>query len=203
MKVLLYTFYNRWRVSCRAIYEFQFNEYFQKSKHKINKGTPLFGNNESTVLEDNLMCEKNSDVGIEKFYYGRFTSLRKILIKNNFDYILGIANGNKNAKYIRIEQVFVNRFGMNKILPNFQISQVWKPTWDIKIPNEYSNDVKFPDNFTTGPCNRSVVNILDVIRVNNLRAKVAFVHLKGGIMVDEAKEFIFNTINNTTIYNGR
>ena len=178
MKILLYTFYNRWRVSCRAIYEFQFDCNYRGKDDKIISGTPLFDNNNLTILVDKSTSENNCNIELQKFYYGRFTSLRKILIENNFDYILGIANGNKNAKYFRTEQVFINRFGTNKILPNFQISQVWKPTWNIKIPNKYKSEVKFPDNFTIGPCNRSVVNILDVVRVNKLKSKVAFVHLK-------------------------
>lgn len=199
MKILVYTFYNRWRVSCRAVFEFQIARNYLENKHKMIKGVSLFSDNIPTVYEDNFMCEKMSDVEIHKFYYGRFTCLRKILIENNFDYIIGIANGNKNAKYIRIEQVFINKYGLNKILPNYKISQVWKPTWSIKLPMKFKSEVKFPDNFTTGPCNRSVVNILDVVRVNKLKSKVAFIHLKGGAKVDEVKELIQNVIVQVTI----
>lgn len=166
-KVLLYTFYNRWRVSCRAVYEFDVNSL--------------------------------GHIGLEihKFYYGRFLGLRKILIENNFDYILGIANGSKNSKKIRIEQQFINRYGKNKILNKYKINKVWNPTWKLEVSDKYNDRCIYPDTVTTGPCNRSVVNIQEVIRVNGLNSSVAFIHLQGDISLPETKDFIqFILLNN-------
>ncbi len=162
MKILLYSFYNRWSISCRSVYEFCY------SKNHLSNNQNL--NNVSGKRENNIMNKTpDFDVEIIKFYYGKFSSLKRLLIDSDFDYIFGVGNGRKNARFYKVELCFINKYGSKPIIPKYPITQVWNSTWEIKIPNELLDSVIYSNSITTGPCNRSVVNILEIIRLNQLK----------------------------------
>lgn len=171
MKILLYSFYNRWSISCRSVYDFCY------SKNHLSNNQNL--NNVNGKRENNIMNKiPDFDVEIIKFYYGKFSSLKRLLLDSSFDYILGVGNGRKNARFHKVELCFINKYGSKAIIPKYPITQVWNSTWEIKISDELLDSVVYSNSITTGPCNRSVVNILEIIRLNQLKGKVGFIHLR-------------------------
>jgi|GEM_PF-1881044 len=100
-------------------------------------------------------------------------NLVKQIEANGYLKVLGLGNYRKDAKRIRIEGRFVNRYGKNVIVPG--APEYLYPSWNHlkgKIPNSYVADK--PSN---GPCNRSGYLISSAISKRHFPTKFAFLHV--------------------------
>jgi hypothetical protein len=109
---------------------------------------------------------------IDKLFIPNTFSTKKLLEKiPNYEYVIGIADQNRNANQSRFDPKYVNRYGKRIIIEN-------------GIEEYISNlDIVLPDTFykyastTNGPCNRSAYLIMNEIISNHLDTKFGFFHL--------------------------
>jgi hypothetical protein len=94
-----------------------------------------------------------------------------LLTKNEYDYVLGIGNYRKNAKKIRIESKFINKYGTKEIFPGKP--SFYEATWNV----EPTASCQIANNGSNGPCNYSAYVIADFLKTNKLPTKTAFVHI--------------------------
>ena len=111
---------------------------------------------------------------VKKFIWGNrrgAEALTNFIVKNKFTHILGLGDYRKNAKRIRIEGRFINKYGRSKI--DIKGKYSYKSTWDLPIlENMYISDK--PSN---GPCNRSGYLLAQAIEMEDLDTKLGFVHI--------------------------
>ena len=110
------------------------------------------------------------------------------IIHENYTHVLGLGNFRKDAKKIRIETLFINKYGKNYIRKDAPM--FYQPTWELPLYENCIKGIK-PSN---GPCNRSVYMILDAQIINNLQTKVAFVHIPRMFDVEKARNIIVDII---------
>lgn len=156
MKVLVYTFYNRWGKTSRLLYNLH-----------------------------------NPDV--EKFYINNgLRGVNQLISKiktDEFDFIIGLGDYRKDAKRIRIESVFINRYGRKPIIDKVP-SVLFSTASLVPCENSYIGDK--PSN---GPCNRSAFLLQNTINENNLKTKLAFVHVPRSFDSLTAEKILSNWID--------
>jgi hypothetical protein len=112
--------------------------------------------------------------------------LTKNIIQENYSHVLGLGDFRKDAKKIRTETVFINKYGKNYIRKDAPM--FYKSTWKLPLYENCIRGIK-PSN---GPCNQSAYMILDSLNVNNLQTKVAFVHIPRMFDMDSVKNILNN-----------
>ena len=115
---------------------------------------------------------------INKFFLGNLKYLSTNILKNNYDYILGLGDYRIGTKNIRIETIFNSK---EESLPR---------TWILPTKENIILSTK-PG---TGPCNRSSYLSLDTIKKNNLSTKFAFVHIPRDFNFPQALNYINSVI---------
>lgn len=110
--------------------------------------------------------------GVDKLFVPNTFSTKKLLeIIPSYNYVIGIADHNRNAKESRFDPRYVNRYGRRMILENGEEEYV--SNWDIILPEgfyEYKG-------ITNGPCNRSAYLIMNEIINKKLNTRFGFFHL--------------------------
>jgi hypothetical protein len=121
---------------------------------------------------------------IHKIYLGNLKSLASHIIKEKYDYILGLGDSRRGGKKIRIEEIYKNEYGRREIIIGGKAS--YKSSWKLEL----NNNTIHSQNAYNGPCNRSAYFLLSEIEKNNLSTKLAFVHIPKDFIFSEAKERI-------------
>ncbi len=98
-------------------------------------------------------------------------TLVNTLIKNNYKYVLGLGDYRKNARRIRIEARFINKYGKSKI--DEAGPEFYNASWKLKL----LDDMYISDKPSWGPCNRSAYKAARCIDEKGLKTKIAFVHI--------------------------
>lgn len=117
-------------------------------------------------------------------------SLVTHILKNHYQFILGLGDFRKDARRIRIEAKFINKYGKSKILeigPKYYYATG-------KLP--LSENLYLSSKASNGPCNRSAYLLADTIATHKLQTKLAFVHIPSSFKIHKAEKVItrwFNT----------
>lgn len=110
---------------------------------------------------------------IDKLFVPNTFSTKKLLeIISNYEYVIGIADQNKNASRSRFDPKYVNRYGRRMILEGGREEYI--SNLRIDLPEgfyEYKS-------ITNGPCNRSAYLIMNKIANEKLNTKFGFFHLR-------------------------
>ena len=124
---------------------------------------------------------------IKKMYIHGVVSIHKLIshIENsNYEYIIGLGDYRSNAKKIRIESKFINKFGkfkIYKLAPDFL-----EATLNIKPIGE----TYVATNTTHGPCNRSAYILSNHIYNTGLGTKLGYIHIPSGKKIEEITPII-------------
>lgn len=124
------------------------------------------------------------DKDITKYFVGSLKQLQKSVREEKFDYIMGLGNYRKNAKYIRIENKFTNKYGRKEIIANGE--NIYFADWELNKKEGVVNS----NTPTLGPCNRSAYVLLDLIRKEKLNTKFAFIHIPKKYDFNQAFELL-------------
>jgi len=127
--------------------------------------------NPRTISNKIIFNSRTEDTDI--YFLGNLNSLINKICKNKYDLIIGIGNYRKNAKHIRIETKFINRYGKRKINltgPEFYSS-------NSTIQDGLNNNFIFSKTTTNGPCNRSGYKVMECIAKNAINSRFLFVHV--------------------------
>jgi len=130
------------------------------------------------------LYEAQIDVWDKLFLNGR--NLQSGLIKKlkDYDFVIGLADHNKNAKDGRLDPLYVNRNGRKKIL--LSGPEEYFSNWDLELPSGF---YRF-SSFSNGPCNRSAYLAMHEIAAQNLKTKFVFFHLPKTYNTDKLEEFL-------------
>jgi hypothetical protein len=118
----------------------------------------------------------------------------KHITRYNYKYVLGFADYRKNARRVRIEGEFINKYGKNTILKNGP--KIYKPNLDLstncKIIDNQDRPVEYyvADTHTWSSCNRSAYLSMHTIKENKLQTKFAFVHIPRSIPIKQMEKLI-------------
>lgn len=108
--------------------------------------------------------------------------------KHEYEFILGIGNYSRNAKKIRVEKIFQNKIGSNKVCldgKKFYESNLFIPVFENMISS---------DKTTTGPCNATAYLIHETIEKFSLKSKAGFLHISRGLEKEKVKDLLEKTI---------
>lgn len=111
------------------------------------------------------------------------------ILKNHYPYILGLGDFRKNAKRIRVEEKFINRYGKSKIINSGP--KYYYATWKILL----GENMCLSPKTSNGPCNRSACLVADTIKKNRLNAKFAFIHIPKDSNIKEAQNLLKNLLS--------
>ena len=163
--VLVYTFFNPHHLTFKILRSLDLG-LVDGGDNCIDSRLPSFVNNFGRA-------QRGNDIGmsVDKYYLGNLNSLAKHILETKPQYVLGLGDFRKDGKNIRVENVFVNKYGRNKIVENGK--EKYLATW--KIPEQ--NKIVFSQLGSWGPCNRSGYILSKVIEDNNLDTKLAFIHV--------------------------
>jgi pyrrolidone-carboxylate peptidase len=120
------------------------------------------------------------------YIYG-VASIQKLLshIENNdYDYVIGLGDFTKNAKNIRVESKFINKFFRNKI------STFGEEYLDATALLPILPGMHISSTTTHGPCNRSAYLIAQGIKERDLNTKIGYLHIPGGMDVEMIRGII-------------
>jgi hypothetical protein len=117
-------------------------------------------------------------------------TLVNTLLQNNYKYVLGLGDYRKDAKRIRIEAKFINKYGKGKISETGL--EFYNASWKLKP----LDDMYISDKPSWGPCNRSAYKAARCIDENNLETKVAFVHVPRKLEQDYVLSVLAKWIDN-------
>ncbi len=170
MKILLYTFYKRWGLCSRVVWEM----------------TDSVGNADLRSLQ------------LERYYISGLRGVSDLLKKieeENYDLVIGLGDYRKDAKKIRFETKFINKYGRNRILAKGEDCYNADEAFLNKIveigSKPVSTEMQISSSVTNGPCNRSAYLILNLIAEKNLKTEFAFIHVPRKMEIDYVKKFLF------------
>ena len=128
---------------------------------------------------------QNLENDIDKLFIpNRFATKKLLTLIPKYDYVIGIADHNKNAKRSRFDPKYINKYSKQDIIENG--TEYLESNLDIDIPNTFYT---FPST-TNGPCNRSGYLVMNDIVNNKLNTKFGFFHLKKDSCMDDLREII-------------
>ncbi len=131
---------------------------------------------------------------IDKFFISSAKSQQNLLDSiQNYDLVLGIADHNKRVINSRIDPLYINKYGKNKILSNSD--NFYKS--NISVEKLNLRNFYILSSFTNGPCNRSGYLIMNKISIANLHTKYCFAHLAPKNIDNDLKLLIQESINYT------
>lgn len=110
--------------------------------------------------------------------------LTKQVLKNKYKYVLGLGDYRKDAKKIRIESKFQNKYGKSKIKENG--FKYYMTNW--KLPKH--KQVYIAKNASRGPCNRSMYTLLHKLKQTCNSVKTAFLHVPSSFDKKEATHIV-------------
>ncbi len=123
---------------------------------------------------------------IDKLFIPHTFSTKKLLEAiPKYDYIIGIADHNKNAIKSRFDPRYVNMYGKKTILE--KSTEEYISNWDIVLPEgfyEYKST-------TNGPCNRSAYLIMNKIEKEKLNTKFGFFHLNKKCVEEDIRKLLY------------
>ncbi len=93
-----------------------------------------------------------------------------MISRENYDYILGLGDYNKLAKQIRVETIFVNRYG-KEVIDSLGREKCY-PSWSLS-----HESLRVSDKETNGNCNRAAYCVESALKQNALPSKHAFLHI--------------------------
>lgn len=108
---------------------------------------------------------------VDVLYLGKMDKLIDKIKNNNYDFILGIGNFGRNIKRIRVESKFVNKY--RKKETSLDGKSFYESTWKLYL----FNNMYLTRGVTDGACNRSAYLVLKFVEENNLKSKLAFLHV--------------------------
>jgi hypothetical protein len=115
----------------------------------------------------------DSQYKIDKYFVpGRFLTSKLLKKVQEYRYVIGIADHNKNATKSRVDVKFTNRYGKRLLIesgPEYNHSNL-----NLELPSTF---YQFSST-TNGPCNRSAYLIMDKILREELATKFGFFHLR-------------------------
>ncbi len=115
------------------------------------------------------------------------------VLSAKYDFILGLGDFRKDAKHIRIEKGFINKYGRNKIIEDGQ--EFYEATW--RLPG--FENCYYSDKASNGPCNRSGYLLSKLIADNELETKLAFVHVPSKFDLEKVKKMLNNWIESLLV----
>lgn len=105
---------------------------------------------------------------------------------SNFDFIIGIADHTKTALHSRIDPIYINKYGRNKI--KSESSDFYKSNFNF---DKFSLDNFYIfKSYTNGPCNRTAYLIMKEIKEKKLLTKFCFFHLSKKNVAEDLDEII-------------
>lgn len=175
MKILLYTFYKRWGLCSRVVWE----------------------------LTDSIRNADLRSLHLDRYYINGLNGVNGLLKKvetEEFDCVIGLGDYRKDSKKIRIEERFVNKYGKNLILTDGK--DWYNSTWDILnkphpaplLIGEGTIDISY--NAGNGPCNRSAYLVSELIERKDLKTKLLFLHVPRKMDLEYTVGVIQNLIQN-------
>lgn len=118
------------------------------------------------------------------FIPNRFATDKLLSVISKYNFVIGIADHNKNASKSRIDPTYINQYGRNEIKINDP--KYLKSNLNIGL----SDNFYVFDSTTNGPCNRSAYLVMDTIIENKLKTKFSFFHLKGDECLEDLGEIL-------------
>lgn len=103
-----------------------------------------------------------------------------------YDFVIGIADHNKNALRSRFDSQYINQYGRSNIKINGL--KFLKSNLNIDL----SDSFYVFDGTTNGPCNRSAYLVMDTIIENKLKTKFSFFHLRGDRCMEDLDKILYN-----------
>lgn len=141
---------------------------------------------------------RQAELTYSKPYYIRGLSgarrLMAHLRSHAYTNVIGIADYRKNARRIRIEGKFVNRFGKGMI--DEAGSAEYFPSRELPIPDDITDkEGRLVESYVAtschnGSCNRSAYLIAQMIEEEKLPTKLSFVHIPRSIPVAQIKRLL-------------
>lgn len=172
-RVLIYTFYNPRHLTFKVLRS------LGGLDNGIDSGQAL------RLAQGNArMTQMTEEVAVDKYYLGNLNSLTKHILETKPKYILGLGDYRKGSKAIRVETVFVNRYGKRPVAEGGK--EKYLATWEL----EKQDGVIFSETPTFGPCNRSAYYLMKFIEDNSLDTKLAFVHVPSSCSEMEVTKII-------------
>lgn len=195
MKILLYTFYKRWGLCSRVVWE------LMESMQKDDQDSSLRGAKRRSNLEIATPTSlARNDIILARYYINGLRGVSGLLKKieeENYDYIVGLGDYRKDANKIRVESKFVNKYGRNEILEDGKDCY----NADVGFLQEIVDENKphpipllLGEGTTNGPCNRSAYLISELIERKSLKAKLLFLHIPRESVLDCTEKIIQNVI---------
>lgn len=147
------------------------------------------------ALEEDPMIQELMASQSLLIYKGIFKSKAPALIRKVESFkpthILGLASYRKDAKLIRLEQEFINKYGTSVI--NINMPEKLYATWNI-TDTDCCKKAYFAGN---GPCNFVSFNLLAKEKELNLGFKFSFMHIPKLFDVEKAVFFLKKIIVTT------
>jgi hypothetical protein len=140
----------------------------------------------------NKVLRNISNNTIDKYFIGGgddYANCADTIVATGYNAVIGLGDYRKNAKRIRIEGKFLNKYGKSEIDPAAPNS--YQASLDLSLNDE----MYISDKPTWGPCNRSAFVIANAIVQNNLDTKLAFVHVPRSLDVEYVSEILSEWIN--------
>ena len=126
----------------------------------------------SKVTSKGLYQISNINYKFDKLFVpNRFSTDTLIDKISDYDFVIGIADHNKNALRSRFDFKYINKYSKRELIegaPEFLNSNL-----EINLPDCFYTYT----STTNGPCNRSAYLIMNEIGKNNLKTKFGFFHL--------------------------
>jgi hypothetical protein len=126
----------------------------------------------SKVTSKGLYKFNNDKYRFDKLFVpNRFSTDRLIDKVSDYDFVIGIADHNKNVLKSRFDPKYINKYAKRELIegaPEFLNSNL-----EINLPDCFYTYT----STTNGPCNRSAYLIMNQIGKNNLKTKFGFFHL--------------------------
>lgn len=124
---------------------------------------------------------------IEKIFIpNRFPTDKLLSVISKYDFVIGIADHNKNALRSRFDSKYINQYGRSEIKINGL--KFLKSNFNIDLPDSFYTF----DSTTNGPCNRSAYLIMDIIIENKLKTQFSFFHLQVDRCIEDLEEILDN-----------
>ena len=127
----------------------------------------------------------------DRYFISGLESTKQLMhkfIRDKYKYVIGFGDFSKRVKRIRIETKFINRYGKSKIILNAH--EYYNATLNLPIkPLTYKSNAT-----SNGPCNRSAFLLSHNTKINNINAKINFIHIPSSFNINKAKMIILSWI---------
>ena len=139
------------------------------------------------VTSKGLFKFEDPNYSFDKLFVSNRFATKKLLEKApEYDFVIGIADHNKNAVKSRFDPKYINKYSGRTLLEN-----------GLEILNS-NLEIELPANFylykgvTNGPCNRSAYLIMNKILSDSYKTKFGFFHLNKKTWENDLKVIVDN-----------